>query len=127
MNTSDNIVLPGGMFAENVIDQMRTPLLVLEENLNVAFVNQAAEQLIGNSRQHICGCPLLDWVQVEDACIESECEQVLSGDSLFHRRATLNIAGASSLVSDYSITSYEQVEGLSLLLEILPLDRFGAH
>ncbi len=125
MNTLDNIVLPGGMFAENVIDQMRTPLLVLKEDLNVAFVNQAAEQLIGNSRQHICGFPLLDWIQVEGARIESECEQVLSGDSLFHRRATLNIAGASPLVSDYSITSYEQVDGLYLLLEILPLDRFA--
>ncbi|MCY4199786.1 MAG: nitrogen regulation protein NR(II) [Gammaproteobacteria bacterium] len=125
MNAPVKIRLPSGMFAENVIDQMRTPLIVLEERLNVVFVNQAAEQLIGNSRQHICGQPLLDWIQVDGACLRSEFEQVLRGDSLFHRRANLSITGANALVSDYSITSYEQVDGLYLLLEILPLDRFA--
>ena len=125
MNTPANNRLPSGMFADNVIDQMRTPLVVLEEDLNVVFVNQAAEQLIGNSRQHICGHSLLDWIQVEGTCLRSELEQVLSGDSLFHRRATLDIAGVPQFVSDYSMTSYEQVDGVYLLLEFLPLDRFA--
>ena len=113
------------MFAENVIDHMRTPLLVLEERLRVVYVNQAAEQLILNSRQHICGHSILDWLQVEGACLKSELEQALLGDSLFHRRACLKTAGENQVVSDYSISSYEQPDGIYLLLEILPLDRFA--
>ena len=113
------------MFADNVIDQMRTPLIVLNEDLGIVYVNQAAEQLMSNSRQHICGHPVLDWIQVDGASLQSELEQALSGDALFHRRATLNVNGASGLVSDFSITSYEQADGLYLLLEILPLDRFA--
>ena len=113
------------MFADTVIDQMRTPLVVLDKELRVVYVNQAAEQFISNTRQRICGHPIFDWVQVEKTSFKSQLCQALSGMPLFHRRATLRIAGSRHVVSDYSITSYEQGAGQYLLLEILPFDRFA--
>ncbi len=113
------------MFAETVIDQMRTPLIVLEKDLRVVHVNQAAEQLISNTRQHICGHSIFEWIQVEDTSFKSQLCQALSGAPLFHRRATLRIGGGRQVVSDYSITSYEQAASQYLLLEILPFDRFA--
>lgn len=113
------------MFADTVIDQMRTPLIVLDADLMVVYVNQAAEQFISNSRQHICGHPIVDWIEVEETSLRTQLEEALKGSPLFHRRASLRIGGHRLVVSDYSITNYEQGSAQYLLLEILPFDRFA--
>lgn len=123
--TSRSNCLPPGMFADTVIDQMRTPLIVLDQELCVVYANQAAEQLVSNTRQHIYGHSIFDWVQVEETSLRSQLSEALSGVPLFHRRATLWIAPNKQVLSDYSITSYEQSAGKYLLLEILPFDRFA--
>ena len=125
MKTPDNNSLPIGMFADTVIDQMRTPLIVLDASLRIQYVNQAAEQFISNTRHHICGHPIFDWIEVEETSLRSQLEQALSGSPLFHRRASLMIGGTRRVVSDYAITTYEQAHVSYVLLEILPFDRFA--
>ncbi len=117
---------PVGMFADTVIDQMRTPLMVLDSAFRVIHVNQAAEQLISITRSHICERSVFDWIQVQEVSLKSQLEQALAGHPLFHRRASLCIANHKQVVGDYSITTCEDTAGDEyLLLEILPLDRFA--
>jgi two-component system nitrogen regulation sensor histidine kinase GlnL len=119
----------GEMFYRRLLDNQRTALLLLDSDLNISYLNAAAEALLSSSRQRLLSLPLASCfcdstvvATALHACLQNghpfTCREVELRD--VHIR---DHKGHAQLV-DYSVTRLEGDTGEgALLIEMQPVDQ----
>ena len=108
--------------ANNILDQLKTAVLVLDQELVVLFLNQTAQSLCGQSLSRSLGIPLSRLFKdphLETATLRAN----LTSDQPFTKRETsLFIASkGEKITANYSISPLQDGH---VLVEIEALDRF---
>ena len=106
-----------------ILDQQSTAVMALSADLQILYLNQAAEALVEASGHRLLGEPLAR-VFCDSATPMSTFVEALTDGQAFTKRGAMarTISGATVSV-DYTVTPMLDRTPPQLLLEILPLDR----
>ncbi len=113
-------LLPPHTSAANIVDNQRTGIVVVDELLNVAYLNPAAENLLTRSREQTIGLPVGELLQADDNIVQTLNRALIDFQSVTVRKLQITLADRSRLVMDVSATPLP--ERSALLLELQPLD-----
>ena len=107
--------------AKDVLDQLATAVVVLDNMLRVTYLNQAAESLFGKSAQRVLGQDVRR-LYVDPAEQATVLRSTLdSGQPFTKREAVLRSNGGHEQRARYSVA---RLGAGALLIEIEPLERF---
>ena len=107
-----------------VINSLNTAIVLLNHELEVILINQAAESLLDLSEKQVLGqklpSKLPGWKDIESLLYES-----LQTDQIYTKRQNqIHLAGSSSVTVDFTITPISDNEWPRLLIELTPIDRY---
>ena len=106
--------------APDILDHLTTAVVVLNNVLQVSYINQAAQSLFGKSAQRVLGSDVrrlfVDRAEQTTVLLNT----LETGQPFTKRHATLTSYGIGELRADYSV---ELIGDSELLIEIEPMDR----
>ncbi|MCP5162539.1 MAG: nitrogen regulation protein NR(II) [Hahellaceae bacterium] len=108
---------------QKLLESLSTALLMLNESLEIIFLNPAAEMLFEASGKRVLG------FRINDLFPESERESQILLDTLHNghpftrREAEFMLPSGSKIRADYSVALFMGAEEPTLLMEIQPRDR----
>jgi two-component system nitrogen regulation sensor histidine kinase GlnL len=108
--------------ADQILDQQTTAVLLLDNELFVRYLNQAAEALLETSGQHLVGEPLAK-VFFDPSTPEQVISDALGGDAFTKRGAQIRTIGGRDVTVDYTVSPMLDGQPAQLLVEIQPMDR----
>jgi two-component system nitrogen regulation sensor histidine kinase GlnL len=117
--------LMGGVtLHKRLLDHLRTAVIMLDDNLQVRYLNPAAEMLLATSASRAMGQPLPDYF-FDDEEARAALRQCIRDEHPFTRReARLAVSPGYEITVDYSVSPInEPGQTLCLLMELQPLDR----
>ena len=106
-----------------LLTQLSTAIVVLDQALNLVFVNPAAETALSLSSQQCLGASATDVLGPEAAHIASLDDDLGSGQSFTKREAELHPRGGTPMIVDYTVSALNDDAERELLVEFQPLDR----
>lgn len=109
--------------ARKLIDSLGTALVYLDQNLEIQYLNPAAEILLGTSARQIKGLNLRDLLPVNDPLLEHAQYALEQNEGVSEWEAALNVIRQSPIKVDITITPFEDRDQHFLLVELQPVDR----
>ena len=109
---------------ENILDNLCTALILLDHELRVCFINQAAENLLETSANQILGAPIVDLVSGLDSVVSVFYDAIQSGQPYAQRLAELGLLNGNTITVNFTITPISEGEWPRLLVELHALDRY---
>ena len=108
---------------KKVLDSLTTAVLMLDDRLNLQYLNPAAEQFFAMSSTHLVGTGVEQLLQEKQAT--KELRRALENLNGFTKREVkLPLPNSSQHATvDYTVTPLNELSGRALLLETRPLDR----
>lgn len=109
--------------AETLLDGLTTAVICIDQNLNIADLNLAAESLFGVGRKHALNEPLSQVIphfQTHEARL-TQAITLFAG--FIERETRLVHNGHPPLTVDWTVTPFQDGKLRGLLMELLPLDR----
>ena len=119
--------LMGGVtLHKRLLDHLRTAVIMLDHDLQVRYLNPAAEMLLATSAIRAIGQPLPDYF-FDDVEAQTALRQCMQDEHPFTRReARLSVAPGHEVTVDYSVSPInEPGQSLCLLVEMQPLATQG--
>ncbi len=108
---------------ETLLDGLTTAIICIDQQLNIAGLNSAAEGLFAVGRKHALNEPLAQVIPYFLAQVP-RLEQAINQFAGFIERETrLTHSGHAPLTVDWTVTPFQDGKLKGLLMEILPLDR----
>lgn len=107
----------------NLVDQLSTAVILLDQDLNIQDLNQAAQNLLSISVHQVKGVSLEKAIQVNHELLVQFSASMRQGQSFTSREVKIKLAGQPMMLIDLTATPVENHH--SLVLEIQPLDRFS--
>jgi len=104
-----------------LLNNLSTAVLLLNSNLQVNYINPAAETLLATSCNRLLGSGMETLLGEETAVLAFR-EALASGSPFTHRKATLRLPDRTRTTVDYTVTPL-QTENRLLLVEIQPMER----
>lgn len=112
------------LLQKQIIENMTTSVLILDQSLTVLYINPACEMLFEISRRKATGKPWQYLVTGNHGLTERMKSSVQQGHPFTKREAQLELAGDRTLTVDCSFTPlYEPAIDPSLLVEIQHMER----
>jgi len=111
------------LFLRQILDNLTTAVLLLDANLQVSYMNPAAEMLLEVSGQRVTGQRLDSLFSDSVESLQPLRNTVATGHPFTKREAQLNLSNGQALIADYSVTPVSALERSWVLLELLPRDR----
>ena len=106
-----------------ILDQQTTAVLAVSADLEILYLNQAAEALVEASGHRLLGEPLTR-VFSDPATPPTTFKEALTGGQAFTKRgASARINSGGTVSVDYTVTPMLDRNPAELLIEIVPLDR----
>ena len=106
-----------------VLDNLNTVVLLLSSNLQITYLNPAAENLLAVSAQRLLGRNAAD-LFADSESRQKVFEEALQNDHSFtERKAKLLLPDLTEITVDYSATPLKVNAEAGLLLELQPMDR----
>ena len=123
--TPESLNLQGSQTVQDVvINSLNTAIVLLNHELEVMFINQAAESLLELSEKRVKGQRLPTkvpgWKGIESLLYES----LQTGQTYTLRQKQIHLASTHSVTVDFTITPISENEWPRLLLELMPVDRY---
>ncbi|AMX03768.1 nitrogen regulation protein NR(II) [Microbulbifer thermotolerans] len=103
-----------------LLDSLNSAVLVLDDHLQLRYLNSAAEDLLAASSARIGGVPLAEVVWESQTAEEAMRNALESGEKYTVRRAVWRLHNLETCTVDYTVCP---VPELGLLLEVQPMDR----
>lgn len=105
--------------ALQTLDNMETSVILLNEDLQIEFMNVSAEALLERSRKRICGTRLEEhvWVPGLAELLKTSTEE---GNRVIRRESRLEFSSGKSFTVNLSVTP---ISTSALLLELRQIDR----
>lgn len=110
-------------FLRQILDNLTTGVLLLDEGLRVNYMNPAAEMLLEVSGQRVTGQRLDSLFSDSAESLPFLRNTVANGHPFTKREAQLHLTNGQTLIADYSVTPVNALEANWVLLELLPRDR----
>lgn len=122
--TMTSLTMPTSTGYKLILDGLHSAVLVLDQNLNVQYINPACETLFAVSEKRVINQPISS-LFVDDQCNDDSLLSALqSGHSYIKREASIERIGLDPVIADYYvIPMLETDQAPGLLLEFRPLDR----
>ena len=109
--------------AEALLDGLTSAVICVDQQLNIAGLNFAAESLFGVGRKHALNEPLLQAIP-HFQTHETRLKQAVGSFAGFIERETRLVhSNHPSLTVDWTVTPFQDGKLRGLLMELLPLDR----
>lgn len=107
-----------------ILDNLKTAILLVEPDLRVSYLNPAAEALLETSRSRALGEPITQ-LFTEPGDTAAGLREAVRGGAAFTKRETLlTLPNGQQITVDYAVTPVPEAElRISLILELQPLDR----
>lgn len=108
----------------HILDNLTTAVLMLDEELQVKYVNPAAEALLAISGPRMLGHPIEDLFS-EPGETSGKLREALGENSSYTKRETeIQLNNARTITVDYVVTPIIDTDRISgLIMELQPLDR----
>jgi len=106
-----------------LLDNLTTAILLLDADLQLEYMNPAAEMLLAVSGQRFHGQHVGELFNESPEALSSLQQAVSSASPFTRREAVLTTHSGQVLTVDYAATPVQNRAGTYLLLEILPRDR----
>jgi two-component system nitrogen regulation sensor histidine kinase GlnL len=108
----------------HILDHQVTAVVVLDGELRVAFLNQAAEYLLAGSNERSCG-DVLTTLMHDGETFEEELLNALADNQSYTKRHTVLHAPllGQDLTVDLTVTPMDHRDFRGVLVELQPLDR----
>lgn len=119
-----SLTMPTSTGYKLILDGLHSAVLVLDQNLNIQYINPASEILFAVSAKRVFNQPISS-LFVDDQCNDGSLLSALqSGHSYIKREASIERIGLDPVIADYYvIPMLETDQAPGLLLEFRPLDR----
>ena len=106
-----------------LLDHQTTSVVVLDDDLTVRYLNQAAEALLEVSGQRVRGEPIGRFFNDPSTTDASLHEVITNGQPFTKRHARVRLSSGEYVTVDYTVSPIAVRGREQLLLEIQPLDR----
>ena len=107
---------------KKLLDHLKTGVILLDENLQLTFLNLAAEQIFEISERKALSSRLDELlVGAEEDLLEIR-EAIASGSSFTKREARLRLSHGKRIEVDYTVNVFEDEQGKQVLLELDSLE-----
>ena len=107
----------------DILDHLNTAILLIDEQLLVRYINDAAEQLLAVSGQKIIGESIQN-LFTEETDSNSVIEAINKGNTFTKRETKLLLNNRQSITVDFAATPIESQDlAGSMIIELQPLDR----
>lgn len=106
---------------KQILDNLLTATMVVDENLQLTFVNSAAEMLLGVSSEQVLGRPIMNCFVDMDATPDALREAFADNRNFTMRRARWRLHNNSEITVDYSVSPNPEL-GM-VIVEAHALDR----
>ena len=108
---------------QRLIDNQSTAVLLLNDQLRIEYMNNAAQDALSNSLSRVLGEHIREVCRETRDCV-GELEQALeSGQPFTKREANITLRHGGSLTADYTVTPIGGEEE-HLIVELFPRDRW---
>jgi len=107
-----------------LLDQMSTALIELDNDLNISYLNAAAENLLGTSRNLAIGQPVTQIVKLSVDLLDRLNSAITHSLAFVDRQAVIEPFGQKPQIVDCAITPHSNAKkDPALLIEIDPIER----
>ena len=106
-----------------LLDSLSTAVVLLNDKLEICYLNPAAEHLLAISAVRIHGTAISELFIDSNESLESLYEAVKTGHPFTQRQASLNLMDQSRITVDLTATPLQQRAASQLLVEMQPMDR----
>src|SRR5690606_26884733 len=122
-STTRTFMAPDNLHTQ-ILDNLKTAILLVEPDLRVSYLNPAAEALLETSRSRALGEPITQ-LFTEPGDTAAGLREAVRGGAAFTKRETLlTLPNGQQITVDYAVTPVPEAElRISLILELQPLDR----
>jgi two-component system nitrogen regulation sensor histidine kinase GlnL len=107
----------------DILDHQTCGVLILDAELKISYLNQAAEALLQASQQQLLGEPIHDALNDRDTLDDALAAVLADGQSFTKRGALVRTVSGAELHVDYTVSPILDRVPNELLIEIQPLDR----
>lgn len=106
-----------------LLENLTTAVLLLQKNLQLTYMNPAAEMLLAASFTRFLQQPIQLLFQEPDSGLETLTQAAATGHPYTKREAQLQLHNGDSLIVDYTVSPITELQTTQLILEIFPRDR----
>lgn len=112
-------------FKHSLLDSLSTAVLVLDGDLNIAYINSAAETLLATSANRIIGTSAVHLLSGGEHHSDALAAALSDGNPYTVRKTPLSLPDQSQVIVDYTVTpvALPPPLGTTLLIEIQPMER----
>jgi two-component system, NtrC family, nitrogen regulation sensor histidine kinase GlnL len=109
---------------DNLLNSLNIGILTLDHELQLTYINSAAENLLGVSSARALGNSIKEVLQHSAELEAVAYDAIQSGQPYTRHRAELFLFDGQSLTVDYTVTPTNDGEWPSLIIELYALDRY---
>jgi two-component system nitrogen regulation sensor histidine kinase GlnL len=108
--------MPAEKLHSQILENLKTAILLIESNLSVIYLNPAAEMLLEVSGNKVLGEPVANLFSENDGLLES----ISNSNGFTKREARLNLSSGQQITVDCAVTPAEDGH---MVIELQSLDR----
>lgn len=109
--------------ASLLLDNLSTAVMLVTAELDIAYMNPAAEVLLETSKQRCLGQTINQLFASHPLSLDDFQQAYTEGNAFIRREATLHTPLGKPIVVDYSVSPLTHKQSTYLLLELYPRDR----
>lgn len=106
-----------------ILEDLSTSVLLLNSDLELQYINPAAENLLDVSGNRVVGTPISNVMRETEESIQSLKNAIAFNNPFSKRRTKITLTNEKTITVDYTVTPIAYSSGTALLMEIQPLDR----
>jgi two-component system, NtrC family, nitrogen regulation sensor histidine kinase GlnL len=106
-----------------ILDNLKTAILLVEPNLTVSYINPAAESLLAVSDQRIHGEAITKLFHEQEDTLVKLLNAINNREAYTKRETVLTLRSGKEITVDYAVTPITESDRTSLIIELQPLDR----
>jgi two-component system nitrogen regulation sensor histidine kinase GlnL len=106
-----------------LLDNLNTAVLLLNDELDICYLNPAAENLLAVSAMRLCGNSVSTLFDAEDSTYHSLKDALTTNHPFTQRQALLTLPDQSHITVDFTATPVQTSSAEMLLIEMQPMDR----
>jgi len=116
---------PNASFSQQVLENMTTAIVVIDQSCSILFVNPAAENLLACSKARLLGHPLTELFDLGEAFSNQLIHALENQQSLTHRDFIITLPTKESLTLDCTVTPHLSNDlPPTAIVELIEKDRF---
>jgi two-component system nitrogen regulation sensor histidine kinase GlnL len=115
--------MPPNTIHHQILDNLKTAILLVEPNLTVSYINPAAESLLAVSDQRIHGEPITKLFHEREDTLVKLLDAINNREAYTKRETLLTLRSGREITVDYAVTPVTERNRTSLIIELQPLDR----